>query len=192
MTIPTTDPDPDLAGATSPTIALDRTELKGLLLRNWMTHDAMWFASAVDQLGIAQANRLNLSAVHGMAAIEAKRIRKILGLEEVRSNADLRRFFDTAVDLVIPDFMDFTMSWGPDNSSVHFEMHKCFAFDGVSLLGVADTYECGIYERIFGWLDGLGVGYEVTPEVDLCTMHHDGRCERTISFQLAAADDVSP
>ncbi len=39
----------------------------------------------------------------------------------------------------------------------------CFAYEGVAGLGVAAEYECGIYERIYGWLDALGLEYQATP-----------------------------
>lgn len=160
--------------------SIDKAQLRGLLLRNWMTHDAMWFMHAVKSLGIERANALNRAAVRGMAAVEAKRLCKLLGMTSVSSPGELRRFFDSAIDLVIPDFMSFRWEWAPDERSVRFEITKCFAHDGVSMLGVAGDYECGIYERIYGWFDALGVRTEVTPDVAHCTMHHAGQCVRAL------------
>jgi hypothetical protein len=56
----------------------------------------------------------------------------------------------------------------------------------VTALGVADTYECGIYERVKGWLDALGVGYEVEPDELLCSMQHHGACGRRFALDLPA------
>jgi hypothetical protein len=158
--------------------------LKALLVRNWLTHDAMWFAGAVDELGIETANRLNRRAVAGMSAVEAARILRIMGLEEVRTGAELRRFFDVAIALVIPSAIEFTVGWEPDERAVCFEITRCFAFEGVTALGVADTYECGIYERVKGWLDALGVGYEIDPDDLLCSMQHRGVCDRRFTLDL--------
>ena len=167
--------------------AIDKAELRALLLRNWMTHDAMWFMNAVRSLGIDKANELNRAAVRGMAAVEAKRLCKILGVSQVGTPDEMRQFFDTAIELVIPDFIEFSWKWAPDNRSVRFEITKCFAHDGVIRLGVADAYECGIYERIYGWFDALGVAYTVTPDVVRCTMHHDGECVRDLRVAFRGA-----
>lgn len=158
--------------------------LKSLLVRNWLTHDAMWFAGAVDELGIETANRLNRRAVAGMAAVEAARILRVMDLEEVRTGEELRRFFDVAIALVIPSAIEFTVRWEPAEQTVSFEITRCFAFEGVTALGVADTYECGIYERVKGWLDALGVGYEIEPDELLCSMQHRGACRRRFALDL--------
>ncbi len=149
-----------------------------------MTHDAMWFAHAVQELGIKKANQLNRSAVHDMAAVEAKRVSKLLGLSGVSTPEDLRRFVDAAIELVIPDFMDFTVEWSSDATSMRFAITKCFAFDGVSMLGVVAEYECGIYDRIYGWLDAFGIDYQVTPSGPQCLMQHSSRCERQIDMSF--------
>ncbi len=174
---------------TSTLATVDKEQLHALLLRGWMTHDAMWFANAVQELGIEGANKLNRSAVHGMAAVEAKRISKLLGLSTVSGSGELRQFVDAATELVIPDFMDFSADWSDDGTSVCFAITKCFAFDGVSMLGVAAEYECGIFERIYGWLDAFGVDYQVTPAGPQCLMHHSGHCRREI--ELTFGDRIS-
>lgn len=156
--------------------SVDRNAIKELLVKNWMTHDAMWFMNAVGTTGIETANQMNRNSVRLMAGIEAKRIRKLMGVDSIRDISALRDFFETARELVIGDFIDFTWAWHED--SFDFEITKCFAFEGVSKLGVADTYECGIYERIYGWLEELDVKYEVSPDVAHCTMLHDGECRR--------------
>ena len=169
-------------------VEISPERLKGLLIRNWLTHDAMWFATAVEELGIEEANRMNRRAVHAMAGVEAKRILRIMGLEEVRTGAEVRRFFEAAIFLVIPSAIEFTLDWEPGERAVTFEITRCFAFEGVTALGVADTYECGIYERVKGWLEALGVGFEMEPDVALCTMHHDGTCRRRFALLLPGAE----
>ena len=49
---------------------------------------------------------------------------------------------------------------------------------------VIDQYQCGIFERVKGWLDGLGVEYTITPEVEGCMMHTDGQCFREFHFSF--------
>ncbi|MCP3936745.1 MAG: hypothetical protein GY708_15385 [Actinomycetia bacterium] len=167
---------------------IDKEKLQALLLRNWMTHDAMWFMHSVQELGIERANQLNRAAVHDMAAIEAVRIAKLAGLEGVRTLDDVRQFVDAVIELVMPDFLHFDVKWSPDNNSVQFEISKCFAYEGVAGLGVAAEYECGIYERIYGWLDALGLEYQATPTGPLCSMHHTGSCVRMIEITFGDRD----
>jgi len=160
-------------------------ELRSLMLKGWMTHDAMWFATTLARHGIDETNIMNRTAVRSMAAIEAKRVAKLFGLPRPVATPDgLREFFDRAIESVIPDFMEFHVQWAPDNTSVTFRVTSCFAFDGVSALGVADRYECGIFERIHGWFDALEVTYTETPETALCTMPRTGSCARTLRFDL--------
>lgn len=179
---------PDMADAATTAVdaaaEFDANAVRQLLIRCWMTHDAMWFLHATSELGIETANKLNRAAVRSMAQVEAKRVLKLVGMRGVTSFDEVRRFFETAASLVIGDFMDFTWEWLPEQESVRFVMQNCFAFDGVTKLGVADRYECGIYDRVYGWLDALGVGFEVEPDVAYCTMHHEGTCTRLVRLAL--------
>lgn len=164
---------------------IEKEELRRLLLRNWMTHDAMWFMHSVNALGIEKTNELNRAAVRAMAAVEAERLVKVLGLPSVSTHDEIRAFFDAAIALVIPDFIRFEWEWAPGNRAVRFEITKCFAHEGVAALGVAERYECGIYERIYGWMEALRVRCEVTPDVVHCTMHHSGTCVRDVRLTFS-------
>lgn len=167
-------------------VSLDRDELKQLLVRCWMTHDAMWFGEAVRTVGIEGANRMNRSAVRGMAEVEAKRLLRLLGRDGVHDLDGLRTFIEAAREALLGDFMDFRWEWSAEEGSLTVEAGRCFALEGVTAMGVADRYECGIYERIYGWLDALGVACTVEPDALLCTMHHQGTCRRTLQFTFPA------
>jgi hypothetical protein len=47
-----------------------------------------------------------------------------------------------------------------------------------------ESYDCGIIERVKGWLDSLGVAYQVAPEFNGCLMHQKGQCEIDFRFDL--------
>lgn len=49
--------------------------------------------------------------------------------------------------------------------------------------------ECGIFDRVEGWLEGMGIRYPVTPQVEGCMMHTDGCCNR--EFRLKFPNGVS-
>ncbi len=155
--------------------------IKQLLLRCWMTHDAMWFKAALDECGIDTANRLNRAAIRAMAPLEVKRILAALGMDGVANFDELRRFMTGAMDLLAGDFMEFDWDWRPPDALL-IRVDACFAHKGITRLGAIDRYQCGIYDRIYRWFDVLGVTYEVTPAVEHCTMHHDGDCLRQIRF----------
>ena len=49
---------------------METEALRQLLLRGWLTHDAMWFKTTLDEFGIETANKLNRGAIRSMAPIE--------------------------------------------------------------------------------------------------------------------------
>jgi hypothetical protein len=63
-------------------------EREDLLRKNWMTHDAMWFFHTLQECGIETANKINHAAIRAMAAVEVRRITKILGIGEIRTLTD--------------------------------------------------------------------------------------------------------
>jgi hypothetical protein len=47
--------------------------------------------------------------------------------------------------------------------------------------GVAAQYECGIFARVLGWLDALGVAYELSPALGKCMKAQGQECVYTIT-----------
>jgi len=170
-------------GAPFSTDGVDPAAWRDLLVRNWMTHDAMWFGQSVMHHGIDVANELNCAAVRAMGAVEAKRVMRLLDLPAPVGAADVRRFFEAAIALLIPSFMSFETAWADGAGQATFHITRCFAHDGVESLGVLDQYRCGIYPRLYGWLDTLGVDFEVQPAAPGCVWAADG-CHRTLTFRF--------
>jgi hypothetical protein len=157
--------------------------VRQLLIRCWMTHDAMWFAATLRELGIETANLLNLAAIRGMGPIEVNRLKAALGVDEIASAEGLRAFIEAAFDLVGGDFMAFEWQWR-DDGTARVDTRACFAHDGIAKMGVIADYQCGIFERIYTWLDALGIEYEATPGGRQCLLHHQGKCQRDFSFNF--------
>lgn len=160
-----------------------KKELSEFMGKCWMTHDGMWFYSCMLELGIEKTNQLNKAAISSMAAIEVKRFRKALGLDEKRIETfeDFETFFTSISDILLPDFMN--VSWCfPEKNIMHWEFNdrRCFAYNGVKMLGVTDKYECGPMYRIECWLRCLGITYEITPKINKCISPEDGKCAGTI------------
>ena len=163
---------------------LEKDELRNLLIKNWMTHDAMWFANCYVSCGIEKTNEINKAAVKGMAMVEIKRMKKALGFGDIRSFADLEQLVNGAISIMLGDFLDFHVSF-PEKNVMRADMRRCFAYEGVSALGAIDGYQCGIFDRIDGWFESLEIPFDVNPQIDGCLMHTEGRCIRDHSFTFA-------
>ncbi len=162
-------------------ISLNINELKEILNKGWMTHDAMWFYNCLQECGIEKTNKINKAAVRDMATIEIKRIQKAVGEHNFDSFEKFKQFFDKAMGIATGKFMKYAYS-SPAHNIIHSEWKSCFAYEGIKTLGVIDRYECGIMLRIDTWLDTLGIKYEVEPKVTGCMMHTDGKCFRDYKF----------
>ena len=165
---------------------LSKGDVKEFFSKNWMTHDAMWYGSCMQALGPDQANQLNKGAVRLMAGIEIKRILKLMGKPKgytVKGFDDLAEIIETAFTLVQTSFMGFDFSF-PEKNLLRGEFDYCFAYEGVKKFGLVEHYDCGIVERVKGWVDALGVKYEST-DFNGCLMHQTGRCVINIRFDFA-------
>ena len=147
-----------------------------------MTHDAMWFRICLNELGIERTNLINKAATREMAKIEAKRIKKLLGVEEIETMNELKLFFENGLELLKADFMNFHGTFY--KNTLTWTAKTCFAYDGIQRLGIIDQYECGIFERLHGWFDELNVEYEFDPKSSGCLMYENGQCSRTYTFEF--------
>ncbi len=162
---------------------VEGNELKELLVKNWMTHDAMWLYNCVREFGMEKTNVVNKAAVRSMGAIEGKRLKKALGIDRIETFGQFKEFYTGAMETVLVDFMKSSFSF-PGHNLVHGEWKSCFAYDGLTKYGMIDQYQCGIMDRVEGWFDGLGIAYSVAPRVDGCMMHTEGRCYRDYTFEF--------
>ena len=165
---------------------LDKQAVKELFSKNWLTHDAMWYGLCAVELGPAVANRINKNAVRAMAAYEIKRIMKLMdipGETHITEFDELVDILDTAFCVVQTNFMQFEYSF-PKKNVLHGRFDACFAHAGLKQHGMIDTYDCGIVQRVKGWLEAIQVAYEMTPEFEGCLLHTIGSCEVDFHFQL--------
>ena len=164
--------------------ALRRNDLRELLIKCWMTHDAMWFMHCVQEFGIEKTNKINKAAVKSMALMEIKRVMKAFGFERISTFEEFKKLITQMSDIQAY-FMSFSFSFPRQNvMRFNWEDQNCFAYKGMKRVGMIEYYRCAIYDRVEGWLDGLGLTYTVTPEITTCLMHCTGKCwrEYTISF----------
>ena len=168
---------------------IDWKELKELLGKGWLTHDGMWFFNVYQTYGIDAANQLNRAAIKSMAPFETKRCKKLLGIEKDRLEtlAEVKDFMDGALEAILPESIFSASSFTAPSKNVirwAWEDGKCFAYEGMKRLGVADQYVCGVIYRIECWLNSLQVPYTVHPKFDLCRMAESGSCSGEFVFHF--------
>jgi hypothetical protein len=167
---------------------ISKKDLRELLVKCWITHDAMWLLQSIQACGAEKASAMNTAAVEAMALIEIQRIKKALGVTNstVETFDDLIILIEGAFSLIKGDFMKFTFSF-PKKNVFQWEWadNSCFAYEGVKKLGIADQYQCGIMVRVEAWLKGLGVEYLIEPEIDGCLMRSNETCFGHIQFNFA-------
>lgn len=129
---------------------------EALLRGAWYAHDARWFAAATAEYGIEAANRLNRAAVRALARVEASRLARALDAgpsASVDAALDLLR---AGLDLYIgPTLMDMDLR-RVDDSSYEVTVNDCFIARNIQKAGIADTYECAVWDRVQGYHEALG------------------------------------
>ena len=162
---------------------IDKEEMKELLVKCWMTHDGLWFYHSLQECGIEKTNRINQAAARAIGAVEAKRIMRAFGMEKIETFEELREFIDHGFDLVRGDFMELVFDCTTENA-LHVNTKRCFAFEGISKMGAIEGYDCGIFARVSGWFDGMGIDFEISPPLQGCLMHAEGKCFRDFRFSF--------
>ena len=165
---------------------LDPIETKNLnrfLIKNWMTHDALWYGEVAGKLGMAEASPMNLRVCRKLGRIEFKRLMQMLEASVPDTMQAYQALFETGRQVFVPDFMVIDIDYPADNLQ-RFCVRDCFAYRGMEKAGLIKDYECGIFERIVGWLDAMKLKYAVNPDLSRCLKFKGRRCEVTIRFQF--------
>ena len=150
-----------------------------LLVKCWMTHDARWFNAVAREFGMEAANRLNQAAVRESAKVEAQRLGRALGLAPPQDAEGCLQSQRALIGVLGPDLLDYeAQAEGPDSYRV--SVKRCFAHENVEKAGIAAQYDCGIFARVEGWLDGMGVAHQVSPPLKGCLKAQGRECVHTI------------
>ncbi len=165
------------------------SERESLINRCWMSHDARWFMAAAGEFGMAAANRLNQAAVRETAKVEVGRIVRALQLPPPGSIEDCMLVEELLIGLFGPDALDYEVTKA-DDSAYSILVKRCFASDNATRAGIAAEYECGVFARVGGWLEGLGVECEMTPPLGRCLKRLGRECLHT--FRISPAPDAGP
>ena len=162
---------------------IDPEKLYSYLIKNWMTHDALWYAEVAVKWGMAEASPMNLKVCRKLGQIEFKRLMKVLEASVPDDMQAYRKLFEIGQQVFVPEFMSLDIEYPAENLQ-RFCVRECFAHRGMEKTGLLKDYECGIFERIFGWLDGMNLKYSVTPDLSRCLKFKGQACEVTIEIQF--------
>jgi hypothetical protein len=156
-------------------------EREALLIKCWMSHDARWFMAAAQTCGMAVTNRINQAAARETGKVEATRVARALQWPPVKTADDFLAAQAALIGFLGPDLLDYVIT-ARDGDTFEIEVRRCFAYDNVVRAGVADQYECGIFARVEGWLDGLGAEHRIDPALGPCLMASGRACRHTIGI----------
>ena len=162
---------------------IDPAKLNSFLIKNWMTHDALWYAEVADQYGMAEASPMNLRVCRKLGKIELKRLMGMLDASAPSDMPGYKNLFKIGKKVFVPEFMSFDIDYPAENVQ-RFCVRECFAHRGMEKAGLLKDYECGIFERIFGWLDAMKLTYSASPDLSRCLKFKGRECEVNIKFQF--------
>ena len=57
-------------------LQVNQEQIRDILIKNWMTHDALWYAEVAHHFGMADASPMNLRVCRKLGQIECKRVMK--------------------------------------------------------------------------------------------------------------------
>ena len=154
-----------------------------LLRRAWYVHDARWFAAVTAECGIETANRLNRAAVRAVGEIEAGRLARALGKGPDRSLEGLLDLLHSGLELYIgAELMDMGLQKVDDHS---YEVHvrECFVATNVTKAGIADVYECAVWDRVHGYHQAVGQSLvEGQLPASTCPRARGEECRRVLTI----------
>jgi hypothetical protein len=153
---------------------------KDLLIKGWMSHDARWYMAVAEHFGIEAANRLNQMVTRELGRVEMKRLVKALDLSTPKDMEEYVKLVNTAISLYGPDLIEYEIKV-VDSQSYEMHLKRCFAHENIVKAGIKDEYECGIFSRLQGWIDALGLEHDLTPALGKCIKVSGKECRYRIT-----------
>jgi hypothetical protein len=163
---------------------LGASEREALLIKGWMSHDARWFMAVAGEYGMAAANRLNQVAARAAGKVEAQRITRALQLPPRTALDDYLLAQEILVAFLGPDLIEYGI-FPTSDRAYRMNVRRCFAYDNAVRAGIAEQYACGIFARVAGWFDALGLAHEINPALGQCLKAQGRECVYTITLRGA-------
>ena len=162
---------------------IDKEQLRDILIKNWMTHDALWYGEVAAKFGMAEASPMNLRVCRKLGQIECGRLMKMVEAPPPTGIEEYQELFELGKQVFFPEFVSVKIDY-PGNDSQVFQFLDCFAHRGMKKTGHLPDYECGIFERIEGWFDAMELKYTRTPDLCRCLKFKGKECKITVQFHF--------
>ncbi len=162
---------------------LSASEREVLLIKGWMSHDARWYMAVAEHFGIGAANRLNQMVARELGRVEMKRFMKALNLPPPGNMEEYLNLKKAALSMFGRDLVDYEIKI-LDHQSYEIHLKRCFAHENIVKAGIKDQYECGIFSRLQGWIDALGLEHELAPPLGRCMRASEKECCYKITLQF--------
>lgn len=163
---------------------LDARTREDMIRRAWYAHDTRWFAAVRAEFGTEVANRLNRAAVRAVGQLEAGRLARALERQQTPNIDEFLDFLQDGLDLyVAPPLMDMALR-KVDERSYEVTVNDCFVHASIAKAGIADTYECAVWDRVQGYHEALGQSLkdgQLPPAT--CTRARGLECRRLLSIK---------
>ena len=157
---------------------------KDLLRRCWLWHDARWFAAVAGEFGMEAANRINRKNVRALGQVEMRRLMKAHGVERVDDVAGAMELYDAGRDLYVPpSLMDADVSPVAANA-YDVTFRRCYVHENITRAGIAELYDCAVFERIQGWHDAWGLPLAEDLPVRRCALAAGEPCQQRFVVTL--------
>lgn len=152
-----------------------------LIRRAWYAHDARWYAIVAAEFGLEAANRLNRNAVRALSQVEAGRLLRTLGLEPEPTVEGVVALLRKGINVYVPPPLMEVALQPLDGESYQVEVRKCFAAANIVKAGIADAYECAVFDRFEGYHDAMGLPLaEGQLPASRCAMAEGRECRRVL------------
>jgi hypothetical protein len=160
---------------------LSPSEREALLIKGWMSHDARWFMAVTEHFGVDAANRLNQFVCREIGRKEMKRFMKVMNLSTPKDMEQYLKIKKAAISVYGPDLVEYEIEI-INHQTYRMNLKRCFAHENIVRAGIKDEYECGIFARLQGWIDALGLEHELTPPLGKCMKVLGKECRYTITI----------
>jgi hypothetical protein len=156
---------------------------KDLLIKGWMSHDARWYMAVAEHFGISHANHLNQIVARELGGVEMKRFMKALNLSPSRSMEEYLNLKKAALSMFGHNLVDYEIKI-LNHQLYEMQLKRCFAHENIVKAGIKDEYECGIFSRLQGWIDALGLEHELSPPLSRCMKVLGKECRYRITIRF--------
>lgn len=162
-------------------IQLTQGDREDLIRRAWYAHDARWYAAAAAEFGLEAANRLNRQAVRALGHVEASRLARARGQVPGSTVKDVIEFLKEGISVYVPPPLMEVNFIPIDGESYEVQVASCFAATNIQKAGIADAYECAVFDRFEGYHRMMGLPLEDGQlPASRCAMAEGRECRRLL------------